>query len=134
MILCCSAGCSCDMSKFAQSPGAGWMLQHSGWNNKKLGDKCPEACWNGVGLGTNYCGRRLFDLDVRVEELYGKLFSRRLSGNDKRLDTHNLIYAHRGIDIRAELRRLILAGKKPVTGYFCTAIRESHNRVILSLP
>lgn len=130
MILCCSAGCHCDMTKWDQSPGAGWQMQHSGWRGKKAGDKCPNSCWNGIGLGSTPCGRRLFDLDARVEELYGKLFTRRLSGNDKRLDTHNLMDAHRGMDVRAELRRLILAGKSPVTGYLCTSIREVHDPVI----
>lgn len=133
MTLCCSNGCHCDMSKWEQSPGAGWQMQHSGWRGKVPGDKCPNSCWNGIGLGSTPCGRLLFDLDERVDELYGKLFTRRLSGNDKRLDTHNQIDAHRGIGVRSELRRLILAGKKPVTGYFCTRIREVHNPVILYL-
>jgi hypothetical protein len=35
--------------------------------------------------------------------------------------------------VRSELRRLILAGKKPVTGYLCTGIREVHDPVILYL-
>lgn len=133
MTLCCSNGCHCDMSKWEQSPGAGWQMQHSGWRGKAPGDKCPNSCWNGIGLASTACGRRLFDLDARVEDLYSRLFSRRLSGNDNRLDTHNCIYVHRGIDARAELRRLILAGKKPVAGYFCTAIREVHTPVILHL-
>jgi hypothetical protein len=121
------------MSKWEQSPGMGWQMQNNRWRGKKIGDKCPNSCWNGIGLGTTPCGARLFDLDARVDELYSKLFSRRLSGNDKRLETHSLMNAGRGIDVRAELRRLILAGKKPVTGYFCTAIREVHDPAILHI-
>lgn len=133
MILCCSKGCHCDMSKWGQSPAAGWQMQNSGWRGKKPGDKCPNSCWNGIGLGSAPCGSRLFDLDARVEYLHDKLFTRRLNGNDKRLDTHSVIDVHRGIDVRAELRRLILEGKKPVTGYFCTSIREVHDHVILHI-
>lgn len=121
------------MVKWEQSTGAGWQMQNNGWRGKSPGDKCPNSCWNGIGLGTTPCGCRLFDLDGRVEDLYNKMFSRRLSGNDKRLDTHNLLDAHRVIDVRAELRRLILAGKRPATGYFCTSIREVHDPVILHL-
>jgi hypothetical protein len=105
------------MGVWSRSPGTGWQMAHSAWRNKKPGDKCPNSCWNGIGLKTTACNKRLFDLDARVEELYDRLFTRRLSGNDKRLHTHNYMHTGRGIDTRSELRRLILAGKKPVTGY-----------------
>ena len=133
MILCCSAGCHCDMDGFTSGKGTGWLMQHSAWQIKKVGDKCPEGCWNGIGFRTTYCGRKLFDLDKRVEKLYSRLFSHRISGNDPRLNRMTWKNLERGVDTREVIRKLILEGKRPATGYFCTSIRELHSPVILHL-
>lgn len=119
------------MSIWEKSPSAGWQMQHNGWRGKKPGDRCPERQWHGIGLGSKACGGTLFDLDARVEELCSKLYTRRISGNDKRLGTMRTIYVTRDVDQVAIICSLLLDGKKVTTGYFCTAVRDYHSPVIL---
>lgn len=114
--------------------GSGWLFMHSAWRSKKPGDTCPSVSGYDRMRSppTSYCGRRLFDLDERVEKLYNDLFKKRISGNDVRFNTMEFVFADKGeIETKKQIRELLLSGSKPICGYTSTSIRGLHERVIL---
>jgi hypothetical protein len=100
-------------------------IQYCLENPCKTPEYFPEDYIGGIKMIN--CGCKLFDLEKKIEQLYDKMFEKRIGPNDL-IDWYEISFfgGKNENKYKEKIKELLLDGKKVKTGYRCCDIRGVH--------